>query len=162
MTFVPAGYTVVPYSEISTLLEPKTNLLAVAHRYFDGAKPNPLDWQYLTIEQAATDHHRIVTLFKQIYTGVWISTGISKGGSTALFHRRFYPDDVVATIARVAPITFGTEDPRFDTFLEETVGDQTTRDKIKNYQRLLLENRDIFILANKKMTTFSRLEDTSS
>jgi len=100
-----------------------------------------MEWGYLTVEQAASDFHRVVELFKTIYTGKWVSYGASKNGSTALCHRRFYPDDVDATLAEVAPISFAAEDPRYEEFLEN-VGDEAIRDKIKRFQVDLLENRD--------------------
>lgn len=95
----------------------------------------------MTVEQAASDFHRVVELFETIYTGKWVSYGASKNGSTALFHRRFYPNDVDATLTQVTPISFAVEDPRYDIFLEN-VGDQAIRDKIKRFQIELLENRD--------------------
>lgn len=141
MVFAPSGYESIPESnqEIARVLG--ANCLAVTHRYFEGSKPNPLDWKYLTIEQAAADHHRIVTLFKQIYGGIWISSGASKSGETVLHHRRFYPNDVQATIAYVAPILFDPHDQRVLQFLD-TVGDEACRNRIKEFQRRLLEKRD--------------------
>ena len=114
MVFAPAGYGTTPQSgqELAGILQ--TNCLSVTHRYFPDARPENPDWQYLNIWQAAQDHHRIVTLFKEIYQGKWISTGASKGGKTAVFHRRFFPDDVDATVAYVAPFLLSPEDERFD------------------------------------------------
>ncbi|MBU0712229.1 hypothetical protein KJ762_13895 [bacterium] len=43
------------------------NQISVTHRYFSGAVPGTEDYQYLTMEQAAGDYHRIVELFKEIY-----------------------------------------------------------------------------------------------
>ncbi|HUS86024.1 MAG TPA: S28 family serine protease [Bacteroidales bacterium] len=141
MVFGPSGYGATEWStqEIAGLLG--TNMLMVVHRFFPGSEPYPLDWDYLNIWQSATDHHHIVTLLKGIYTGSWISSGASKGGQTSLFHRRYYPDDVDVTIAYVAPIVFGTHDERFITFMEN-VGDYETREKLKNFERRLLEARD--------------------
>ncbi len=89
MVFAPSGYTTSTKSgqEIAGILS--TNCLNVTHRYFTDARPSPVDWQYLTIEQAAADHHRIVELFKKIYIGKWLSSGASKGGQAAVFHKRF-------------------------------------------------------------------------
>ncbi|MDE7373780.1 MAG: peptidase, partial [Odoribacter sp.] len=75
----------------------KANQLTVEHRFFDQSVPQGgIPWEYLTIKQAATDHHKIIQAVKEaIYpTSVWISTGISKGGQTTIFHRYFYPKDV--------------------------------------------------------------------
>jgi len=58
-----------------------------------------------------------------------------------LFHRRFHPGDVMATVAKVAPISLAIEDPRYDAFLEN-VGDAPSRNKIKQFQIALLEKRE--------------------
>ncbi len=116
------------------------NQLMITHRYMADARPASGDWQYLTLEQAANDHHRIIEYFKEIYTGKRISLGRSKGGMAALSHRRFFPEDVDATVAWVAPTIRGIDDPRFDIFLEQ-LGSEECRNRIKTYQRLLLENR---------------------
>jgi hypothetical protein len=143
--FMPSGYTARARTLCELSLVMNANQIQVPHRYMQGARPDILDWQYLTIEQAAADHHRIVQLFKQIYSGKWLSYGRSKNGETALFHRRYYPQDVLATVALVAPLSLGIEDPRYDDFLEYQVGDDTCRAKIKQYQKNLLEHRDEII-----------------
>jgi len=129
--------------ELAHLLE--ANQLLVTHRYFPNAKPSPVDWKYLTIAQAAADHHHIVELFRAIYPAAWVNTGASKGGMTAMYHRRFYPGDVRATVAYVAPLMLGTEDPRFRTFLFEQVGTEAGRQRIRQFQRHLLEHRQEFL-----------------
>ena len=120
------------------------NQLVVEHRFFAASRPTPAEWQYLTIEQAATDHHRVIEALSPIYRNAWVSTGVSKGGMTSLFHRRFYPDDVAATLAYVAPISFAAPDPRYVPFFA-TVGDDTghgaCREKIKAVQREALLRR---------------------
>ena len=125
-------------AELTSILG--SNQIIVEHRYFGKSKPDSMDWKYLTVKQAAADHHRVISLFKEIYKEMWISTGISKGGQTALFHRRFYTDDVNATVAYVAPIPLADEDPRLNEFLE-TLGDESCREQMKRYQKRLLENR---------------------
>ena len=135
------GYSVSARSssEIANIMQ--ANFLAVTHRYMEGAEPNPMDWQYLNLEQAATDHHNIFTLFKQIYTGPWVNYGGSKGGITALSYRRFYPDDVNATIAFVAPIMFSATDTRLEHYIKEEAGTEECRMKLKQFQRIVLQNR---------------------
>jgi len=144
VVFGPAGYGTSETSgqELAAMME--SNMLMVTHRFFLDAEPDPLDWQFLTIEQAAADHHRIVSLLKGIYDGAWVSSGASKGGQTALFHRRYYPGDVDATVAYVAPLVFGTGDPRFIPFMEN-VGSADCRETQNTYERLLLEQRDALI-----------------
>ncbi|NND04762.1 MAG: hypothetical protein HKN87_00160 [Saprospiraceae bacterium] len=117
------------------------NYVGVEHRYFTDSKPEPLDWEFLTIKQTATDHHRIVDLFDDIYQGKWVNTGSSKGGMTALFHKRFYPDDIDATVAFVAPLITGLPDNRFKTFLTSEVGNSTCRLAIEAFQKMVLNRR---------------------
>lgn len=116
------------------------NQIIVEHRYFGSSRPTPTNWSHLTIEQAAADHHRIVEAFAPLYTGSWVSSGASKGGMTAVFHRRFYPDDVDATIAYVAPISFAAPDPRYEPFFDD-VGEPACRQDVRDFQRDALGRR---------------------
>jgi hypothetical protein len=145
MVLSTRGYGVSRNSldELAILLN--ANQIVVTHRYFPNARPSQLDWRYLTIWQAANDHHRIVQMFKPLYPGKWVNEGASKGGMTALYHRRFFPADVSATVAYVAPMMFGVEDPRFRTFLLQQAGTSEARQKIMDFQRLLLARRDALI-----------------
>jgi len=125
-------------NEISFLLA--GNAITVEHRYYEGSVPSPADPRYLTIRQAAADHHRVVQLLRPIFTGAWISTGASKGGMTSIYHRRYYPDDVDATVAYVAPQSYTTNDPRYGLFLEQ-VGSAACRQRIIDTQRMFLDRR---------------------
>ena len=118
----------------------QTNTVFVEHRYFSGSVPDTVDWQYLTAPNSASDLHLITTLFKQIYPQKWISTGISKGGQTALIYRAFFPDDVDITVPYVAPVSRSAEDGRHEPFLNK-VGDKKTRQAILSFQREVLKRR---------------------
>ncbi len=126
-------------SELSKILN--CNQIMVEHRYFGESVPEPFDWKYLDFKQAAADAHRIIELFKQYYKGKWISTGISKGGSTVIFHRRFYPDDVNVSVAYVGPINRSIEDQRVYEFIKD-VSTQECRDNVKDFQFLCFKKRD--------------------
>lgn len=117
--------------ELSKLLN--ANVIFVEYRYFLESKPDPLNWDYLTAENSAYDLHRITELFKQIYTGKWISTGISKGGQTTTLYRAYFPDDVDFSVPYVAPLNRGVEDGRHEIFLEK-VGTKAERKKIRDFQ----------------------------
>ena len=118
----------------------QTNTVFVEHRYFSGSVPDSVDWQYLTAQNSASDLHIITTLFKQIYPQKWISTGISKGGQTALIYRAFFPNDVDITVPYVAPVSRSAEDGRHEPFLN-VVGDKKTRQAILSFQREVLKRR---------------------
>jgi hypothetical protein len=141
MVFAPSGYYARRrhQQDLTGILE--ANEISVTHRYFPGALPVPTDWQYCTIEQSAADHHRIVELFKSIYSGVWVSSGSSKGGKTVVFHRRFYPDDVAATVAIVTPFPVEAADSRYSPFMTDVIGTAECREKIRVFQRTVLRNK---------------------
>jgi hypothetical protein len=103
--------------------------------------PDSLQWEFLTVEQAAADLHAINKLFRQIYNGKWISTGISKGGQTTIYYKFLYPEDVDVAIPYVAPIDNALEDQRIYTFLD-TIGKPECRQKIYEFQKFLLMNED--------------------
>lgn len=141
VVFVTEGYAANRNSktELARILD--ANQIIVEHRYFGNSVPENLDWKYLTIEQAANDHHKIVELFKKLYNGKWVNTGVSKGGQTTLYHRYFFPNDVDVSVPYVAPVNLGQEDPRIYMFLN-SVGTEECREKIKKFQRAFLTKRD--------------------
>ncbi len=126
-------------NELSRLL--KCNQLLVEHRYYGESVPEPFSWEYLDIRQSAEDHHRIIQLFKEFYNGKWLSTGISKGGSTVIFHRRYFSDDVNATVAYVGPIARSVDDQRVYEHLKN-VSTPECRQKVYDFQLQILKNRD--------------------
>ena len=130
-------------NELSPILG--ANQIVVEHRYFNESTPDKslFDWKYLTVDNSAADHHHVVEMLKPIFSGKWVSTGISKGGQTTLYHRTLYPNDVDVAIPYVAPINFSYEDGREAQFLREVATD-LCRDKIRLYLIDLLDNRDVF------------------
>lgn len=116
------------------------NQLIVEHRFYGASVPEVLDYEYLNIEQAAGDLHRIRTLFADWYEGPWLASGISKGGQTTTFYRYFYPDDVAVSVPYVAPINLTLEDPRIYEFLRNH-GSEACREGIRLVQDRLLKNR---------------------
>jgi PS-10 peptidase S37 len=119
----------------------EANDVLVEHRFFETSTPTPTDWKYCDIRQSAFDYHRFVQALKPLYKRKWISTGISKGGMTVVYHRRFFPNDVVGTVAYVAPQSYGYKDPRYNSFLSQ-VGSQACREKLVSVQRAALKRRD--------------------
>ncbi|MCA9683333.1 MAG: multidrug transporter, partial [Myxococcales bacterium] len=129
-------------SEPATLLQ--ANQLSTEQRFFGTSRPDPLDWSLLTIAQAAADHHRLVQALAPIYGGSWLSTGASKGGMTSVYHRRFYPDDVDATVAYVAPHSFSAWDERYPIYLDE-VGEPDCAQAIRDFQIEALARRQTLV-----------------
>ncbi len=134
-------------SEPARLLD--ANQIIVEHRFFGESVPDSLDWTKLNTYQAASDDHRIVELFKKIYPGKWLSTGISKGGQTTIYFRYYYPNDVSVSMPYVAPLNIEQEDPRINLFLR-TVGTPECRAKLLDLQRkLLAKEKEILPLLEK-------------
>ena len=118
----------------------QANQITLEHRYFTPSAPSPMDWPRLTILQAANDQHRLVAALKPHFTGKWISSGGSKGGMTALYHRRFFPADVDATLAYVAPNSLGNPDPRYIPFVDSR-GSSGCRAALDAWQQAILNRR---------------------
>ncbi len=159
MSLETHGYTGFFSPYLFTLADEKgLNQLAVEHRYFGPSTPANKDMSLLTIEQAADDMHRIVETIRPFYEGKWISTGSSKGGMTAMYHRYYYPQDVDATLANVAPMSFGRKDTRYVDFLEN-VGTETCREDIKEFQRTaLIRKGEIDAFIESQQWTFMTFE----
>jgi hypothetical protein len=124
-------------NELEKMLD--CNDLDVEFRYFNLSKPDSLRWEYCNFEQATADLHHINQVFRALYRQKWISTGISRGGETALTYRFFYPDDVDATVAYVAPMPNDIEDKRIYAFLD-TAGGPVYAPRIRKVQVFLLEH----------------------
>lgn len=135
--------------EVSKLF--KTNLVVVEHRYFlestpfmqddTTITPESLDWSYMTAVNHAADLHNVNKLFKSVFKGKWIATGISKGGQTAMFYTAYYPNDIDISVPYVGPLCRGVEDGRHEPFLAKFAGTKQEREIILNFQKELLKRR---------------------
>lgn len=154
----------------------KGNQVTIEHRFFEKSVPEGgIPWEYLTIRQAATDQHEIIQALKEyLYPrNKWVSTGISKGGQTTVFHRYFYPADVDVSVPYVAPLNLEYVDPRLQRFLDklgipkrglEAIfgGGSTQQDchwSIRDFQLLCFRNFDRLLplfqqLAREKQYTY--------
>lgn len=133
VVLVTDGYSAdrMHYDELAFILN--ANVIAVSHRFSSNALPETLDYRFLTIEQASTDYHKLVTDFKKIYKkSKWIATGESKGGLAATTYRWKYPDDVDVTVARVAPFLYGMNDRRDEAFFK----DEKRKNKVSKIYKL--------------------------
>lgn len=124
-------------NEVEEMLD--ANDLDIEYRFYGSSMPDSMQWDYLTIEQATADLHTINRLFRNIYKGKWISTGISKGGETTLYYKYFYPQDVDLSIPYVAPLNNALEDQRHYHFFD-TIGTDGCRQKIFQLQLFLLQH----------------------
>ncbi len=149
MVFITEGYggdygaSSSYLNELCPLLN--ANQLFVEHRFFGKSRPDSIDWKFLTVENAAADDHHIVELFKRLYRNKWISTGISKGGETTLYHRALYPDDVDISVAYVAPLNFSTAEKRHDYFIRHKAGHYSDRKKVMTCQLEFLKRKNELI-----------------
>lgn len=140
VVLVTEGYNATPQTyELSKIF--KGNQVQVEYRFYGKSRPDSIQWEYLTNEQAVEDYHQLVTKLKRLYTGKWVSTGISKGGETVLIYKSKYPWDVRVAVPYVAPLIKGQEDIRTEKHIK-TIGSDACRTKIEKYQRLVLENRE--------------------
>lgn len=119
------------------------NQLTIEHRYFSNSRPEHIDWNTLTLENAAKDQAIIIDAVRDVLypNNKFISTGISKGCQTTMTHRKFFPENVDACVCYVGPLNYKREDPRVYEFLN-SVGTEEDRAKVKAFQELCFENKD--------------------
>jgi hypothetical protein len=144
VVLVTAGYDASYYYTSEIAAELRCNQIMVEHRYFGRSKPDSLDWEYMDTWQAASDHHRVVSMFKELYPGNWISTGISKGGQSVIYHSYYYPGDVDVRVPYVAPLNYSVEDERIYDFLHQ-VGTKRERQRVWKFQRKVLKNQEKYL-----------------
>ena len=131
MLFVTEGYAARQTTyELAKILT--SNQIIVEYRFYGGSRPKNIQWQYLTNDQAMEDLHRIKKIFKKFYKKEWVSTGISKGGTTTLIYKSKYPKDVCVAVPYVAPLAFAQEDTRTDDHQKNT-GTEACRKKIIDF-----------------------------
>jgi hypothetical protein len=158
MLFVTEGYAGRQRTyELSKILN--SNQIIVEYRFNGASRPKNIQWQYLTNDQAMEDLHRIRKLFKKFYKKEWVSTGISKGGTTTLIYKSKYPKDVCVAVPYVAPLAFAQEDTRTDEH-QKIIGTEECRNKLVALQRNILERRAELIpmienYSTEKTQTFS-------
>lgn len=143
MVLQTSGYSIFSRGLSALASEFNANQIQVEHRFFSESVPESKNWSLDNIEQSAADFHRITVALKSIYTAKWVNTGRSKGGMTSVYHRRFYPNDVDATVAHVAPHSFSLSDSRYADFVEDKIGgeeNQFCRDNLLESQKILLQN----------------------
>lgn len=144
----------------------KANQVIVEYRMYGKSRPDSIPWKHLTNDNAIEDYHTIVTKLKSVYSGKWLSSGISKGGETTLIYKAKYPKDIDVAVPYVAPLINTLEDPRTNDLIN-SVGSDACRASIKTFQRTVLEKRaDILKLLatyaakNKMSFTQVPLEET--
>lgn len=148
---VTEGYDASPRTyELTKILQ--ANQVQVEYRFYGKSRPDSIQWQYLKNDQAIEDYHKIVSKLKRIYTGKWLSTGISKGGETVLIYKSKYPWDVEVAVPYVAPLINTKEDIRTQNHIN-SVGSDSCRNKIEKFQRLTLQNRSLVLEEMSKYVT---------
>ncbi|GAB3645779.1 S28 family serine protease [Streptomyces sparsus] len=132
------------------------NQVSMEYRYFSPSRPDTADWRKLDIWQAASDQHRIHTALRGIYDRKWVSTGGSKGGMSATYYRRFYPQDMAGTVAYVAPNNVRNhEDSAYDRFFA-SVGSAECRKRLAVAEREAFLRRDEIV---DRYTEWAKDED---
>lgn len=99
----------------------QTNAINVEHRFQGQSLPTTWDWTGLTIANGAADQHAVIDTLRRMYGGPWISTGASKGGITAIYHRYLYPGDLDGTVAYVAPASHNRKDVAYQDYMAATL-----------------------------------------
>ena len=156
--FITEGYNATPRTyELSKIF--KGNQVQVEYRFYGKSRPDTIPWEYLKNDLAIEDYHKIISKLKRLYSGKWISTGISKGGETVLIHKSKYPWDVDVAVPYVAPLINGQEDNRTQNHIN-TIGTDECRAKIVTFQRQVLKNKDAVLAEISKYATEKEMNFT--
>lgn len=140
-----AGYALASWYETELSAMYEANIVVCEYRYFAESVPEPCNWDYLTVENSLRDLHNVRTTLGKIFTGKWISTGASKGGSTTMYYRAYYPNDVDVSVSYVAPLNKAVEDGRHEIFLAKKVGTKAARKKVLKTQKEFLKKKDVLL-----------------
>jgi hypothetical protein len=124
-----------------------TNELWIEHRFQGESVPAAWDWPALTIENGARDMHAIIESFRTLYHGRWVSTGASKGGITATYHRYFFNDDLDGSIPYVAPASRSRVDGYYQTRLAQALP-AACGQKVRDFQVAALTTRRSMMLSH--------------
>lgn len=130
--------------ELSEIL--MSNQIMVEYRFYGASVPGTIPYKYLTNDQAMEDLHRLKKKFCKIYrTNKWVSTGISKGGTTCLIYKAKYPKDVKVAVPYVAPLPMAREDKRCDELILSN-GTPECRQRLAAFQIATLDHRDSMLI----------------
>ncbi len=137
------------YALYDTIVEAEPNMMFdtngvfLEHRFQGESLPSLKNrrWSSLSIENGAADLHDVITAFKKLYPNRWVSTGASKGGITAVYHRYLYPNDVDGTVPYVAPASLARLDARYQERLDSNVLPAECAAKVRAFQTGALSTR---------------------
>jgi len=137
----------------------EANQLTIEHRYFNNSKPETIDWNTLKVAAAAKDQAMIISeIRKALYPSAkFVTTGISKGCQTTMAHRRFFPNNVDASVCYVGPLNYQREDPRVYSFLKN-VGTEAQRNQIKAFQESCFQHKDFLLNKLKEISKENNYE----
>ena len=80
MVFAPSGYSVSATLTGEMAGSLGANCLRVSHRYYEGSAPDPLDWQYLTVEfNDGTDRNHQAYISAHTFTSIDAELNLSAG-----------------------------------------------------------------------------------
>ena len=132
---------------------PVLNEVQVEYRYFGTSLPEPFDnfdFTYLSSEQQSADLHTIMTALKQtdLFTGQWMSTGVSKNGVTTALYA-YYDElngwnDMDVYVPFCAPFIKTLDNVAVGDFIEQgALGDMPElRQRIFDIARLAAEDSE--------------------
>ncbi len=141
------GYDSFGFSESEVSQDNGANAMSVEHRFQGTSVPAPAqwDWTALTVKNAAQDLHAVISTFRRFYRQNWVSTGTSKGGVTALYHRYFFPRDVDGTVAYVAPASRARADDLYQAYMKRVLPTACAQ-RMRDFQAATLTTRRDMLL----------------
>lgn len=141
------GYDSFGFYESELGPDYNANAMSIEHRFQGTSIPavDQWDWTALTVRNGADDLHAVITAFRRLYQHNWVSTGASKGGITALYHRYFFQADVDGTVAYVAPASRSRADDEYQAYMKRTLPVACAQ-RMRDFQAATLTTRRSMLL----------------
>ena len=142
--------------EMISLVTKSGNYISVEHRFFGESGPADLSntdtkyWEYFTPENAANDYHRIYTALAPLLGSLWVSVGTSRGGLMTNAYAKYFPEDMSAYIAYVAPCSDGLSGDSMYRFVYEEIGDVTYGKEAAETYRGIVTDFQVELMRNKE------------
>lgn len=143
------GYSSFGYFDVELSVQFATNTVWIEHRYQGESAPAPADWDWtaLTIANGAADMHEVIGALRTHYGARLVTTGASKGGITAAYHKYLYPHDADGSIPYVAPGSRARIDPLYQTYLATKLEPASCATRLVDAQVAALTDRRAAMLS---------------
>ncbi|MGV2872191.1 S28 family serine protease [Colwellia sp. E150_009] len=123
--------------------------------------------EYVRVEHALSDYHRLITALQKTYTGKWIAGGYSYSGALVINFAHKYPRVVNAILASSAPINWPFIIPQYSNKVRENLGDEFVERIHQHISNIDIitpydegwQNRERYVVLTSLLTQRAEMQD---